>query len=254
MEGGALRDWCGSVCRVCAAVLVVVVGLGLGGCAGNGERALESDRVQGLYDAGRYEQAATIARQAKQDARGIQEDTLALMEGLSLHELGRVQQSREILEPLARTGRSDIAGRAAVALGVQAERRGDTESARSMFRLASRKLDGHDRARAERHVRRLERTISPAARNARARASGTEPGVYTVQLGLFSEHGNALRRKHETRDVAGRFGLASARIEPVHTRDGRRLYAVRLGSFPSRSAAEIVSESVEGDSLVRALQ
>jgi tetratricopeptide (TPR) repeat protein len=256
----------------------------LPGCAGSQtttSRAGDAPGFVALYESGQYQAAYDKASVAAQSPNTRNRDEAALVAGLSAQALGKNADAVRWLTPLRLNADGNIAGRSSAALGLMSRERGDHESAAQYLALAARKLTGDERARAWMYA---GDSYSALARGADARdaydkaaqsvgedaalramigdrQSGKAPATpqplgttasptsakastLTVQIGAYA----SLKTAKEQVQTLSRKGKA-ARIVQIG-KGGKTLYAVRVGTFTSRAAAESVRKSIGGGAMI----
>lgn len=272
-----------------AASLVTLVLLA-GGCSSNrprndapsGQRTTQQARENyvTLYARGEYADAYEGAVAAAGSLSGPKRDEASLIAGLSSHALNRNAEAVRWLAPLENRNDSQLAGKASATMGLIAQERGEHETAARLLSKAAARLDGDEAARAAmyagdsfrqmgqtqqaeesyQNARRLVvsdadlrvmigdrlagKAASPRPSSATA-AKGATPRntMLTVQLGAFS---NLETAQKEAQKVASR---ANVRIVPILS-GGKRLYAVRVGQFSNRDAAETIRKQIGGKAVV----
>lgn len=255
--------------RAVGAAAALAVAL-IGGCASNAPAVTgDEPTFTASYAEGRYEQAYRTAATAAAYPGGANAEA-GLIAGLSAHALNRPDEARRWLEPLVGHADPSVSGRASAALGLIAQNRGEHQRAATLLADAAGRLGGNQGARAALYAgdsyaalgqadearRQYERAGAmvtndtalqsvvsgrlaggkPPA-NGDAAAAPAASGPYSIQLGAFSspDRANALARQAQTR--ADATGLGQVRIFQDRDRLGRVLNFVRVGYFPSRTAA-----------------
>jgi tetratricopeptide (TPR) repeat protein len=232
-----------------------------------------------LFRTGQYSASYESAVAAAVKGRAAEREKAALIAGLSAHALDRNAEAARWLKPLQESRDATIAGKALVTLGLVAQERGEHNDAAAMLSLASTKLQGDEAGRAAMYAGDSYRALGSKSKadelyakaqqlastdgqlrvlaGDRLRGIAPGPGVigratsssplvvpgttprYTVQAGAYEE----LRRaQREAQKLSSRFAV---RVVPI--RKGRStLYAVRVGMFSSRDAADVVRKQVGG--------
>jgi len=200
------------------------------------------------YAEGRYESALVSARRDAARTHGAKRDRAQLTAGLAAHALGRHGEAIDWLAPLASNDDPEIAGRACAALGLIARDRGMHSEAQRYFVLAADHLSGLDGDRAAALAGQMRRSSSGASQihGVAARRPGAVGGLYTVQIGAFSERRNAEQAASDLRRRTLGAGLGSPRIAPTSDRQGSLLYLVQVGQFADRHQAEVAARSIGG--------
>lgn len=236
-------------CRLAAHLTSLCVFIALAsGCASS-----RSTRFVRDYNAGRHAMAYRGATDAATTSIGADREEAALIAGLSAHALADTINASTWLTPLLQSPDRSIASRAAAALGLIAQDRGDHERAASLLNQASLSLSGDDAAQAGLHAGEAFTELGQrdAAHRAYQRAFGQaqDPKLkqtltdrlnnrrFTIQLGAFADRRNADRVAHEHAAVTSGLGLGVPRIVQT-TENGRTLYLVQAGSFRTQSDAE----------------
>ncbi len=190
------------------------------------------------YEAGLYASAFTKATREAEDSSGSRRERAALIAGMSAHALDRNDEAERWVGPLTASQDREIAGRASATLGLIEQKRGRHARAVQLLQDAAGKLSGDEAARA-----RAAAAISSRAMEGGSVASlpSATPrgslGPYTLQLGAFSNRGNADGMARTAGDAARRAGLGEPQVTIDQDSKGRSLWVVRVGSFPSRAAA-----------------
>ncbi|MEL6497841.1 MAG: SPOR domain-containing protein [Planctomycetota bacterium] len=202
-------------------------------------------RYQRAFRRGDFATAAKLASQApRRDARA------RLIEGMSRAELGERDRAAVLLRPLLRSSDADIKGRAAATLGLIELAGGNRGEASRLLQLAADHLDGNDQAWALRYADQARDTIGRPEAGARSVPSlPSAAGDYEIQFGSFSTEARAQRHAQAVTRLTRTTGLDLPRVESVQ-RGGRTLYAVRVGSFGSRSAAADAASRLQTDTAV----
>lgn len=208
-----------------------------------------------LYQSGAFSEAFTAAKAVPATAHGSER----LIAGMSLAALGRGEEAKVWLKPLAASSDKNIRGRAEATLGlIYAEEKQHAEAAR-LLQSASDDLAGPMKGWAAHYGAqefgfagdnmRAERLRSVAQLRGPEAPQEVSSGQYTVQLGSFSSRSLAQSRVRATSSSAQRAGLDLPRVEVTIAGD-RPLYAVRVGRFETPSDAREASESFPGDTAV----
>jgi tetratricopeptide (TPR) repeat protein len=242
--------------------------------------AFEEKRYSDAYD-----QAVEVA--TKQ--RGTTQQQAQLIAGLSAQAMNRNADAVRWLSPLRTSSDTVIAGRAHAAMGLIAQERGGHDEASQSLLIASQKLPADEGARAALYAGDSLRTLGKAqeAQAAYERAQAlvqTDSGLrmmigdrlrggtptmvatrasvpsrlgvttlpeaaggpfLTVQVGAFAHESTA--RLHSAR-LASKYNV---RVVPI-SRNGQRLFAVRVGQFSSRSTADALRKEIGGAAIVTA--
>lgn len=231
-----------------------------------------------------YEQAVQVATQQ----RGSTQQQAALIAGLSAQAMNRNADAVRWLAPLRTSSDRVIAGQAHAAMGLIAQERGGHDEASQALMIASQKLTGDEAARAALYAGDSYRTMGKAneAQGAYERAQSlvqtdsglrmmigdrlrggtptmvaTRPSVpsvvgaprgtvdsagsevLTVQVGAYVYESAA---QNQVRRLASKYNV---RVVPI-LRNGKRMWAVRVGLFSSRSTAEALRKELGGTAIV----
>jgi tetratricopeptide (TPR) repeat protein len=230
-----------------------------------------------LYETGQYGAAYEQASREAEKLTGVPRDEAALIAGLSAHALNKNAEATRWLRSLSNSRDAVLAGKSNAALGLIAQERAEHEQAAQHLAIAGEKLPGDEGARACMYSgdsltalgRRDEATaaytraqeqvkddaglrimigdrlrgIVPTKVAAAPTAPPVAPSSLTVQVGAW---GNMTTAQRQAQKLAG---TSQVRIIPI-LKDGRRLYAVRVGRFSSREAAEQVKNAIGGTAVV----
>ena len=260
---------------------VIVLGI-LPGCASRGPSPTRLTYIQ-MFETGQYANAYGASAAAADKASGTTRNEAALVAGLSAQALNRNAEAVRWLRPLAASPDPTLAGKSNAALGLIAAERGEHEEAARMLTIAGEKLAGDESARASMYAgdswgslgqrenataaytHAQQRVTSDdglrimigdrlrAGPNAPATTTATAPigaipsrgPTLTVQIGAWTSLSTARRQAQKVARTA------NVRIVPI-LKDNKRLYAVRVGKFSSREAAEQVKGIVGGSAVVTA--
>lgn len=263
--------------RSSAVVFAMFAMLALAGCSSSptSTKSGSGDYVA-QYASGQYSDAYNNAVQAAGTLRGSKRDQAALTAGLSAHALNRDAEAIRWLAPLENNSDPGVAGKSSATLGLIAQGRGEHETAARLLTKASNKLTGDESARAamyagdsyralnnpseaSRMYKQAEQRLASDANlrmmlTERQRGGGAVAGGgagsssgtrdLTVQVGAFRDRATADR---EAKALAQR-GV-TARVVPLQ-RDGQQLWAVRVGKFTNRTAAENIRKTVGGKAVI----
>jgi len=79
----------------------------------------------------------------------------------------------------------------------------------------------------------------PSAKSSTPKTDGKGSGKgHTIQCGAYPQESQARRRAKDIADEAKKAGLPAPKVTRVTGRDGKRLWIVSIGSFPTREAAK----------------
>lgn len=245
------------ISRTLSALLAVIPSLALSvGCqSSRSAHASGNPTYITLYRTGAYNEAFEAAKAVPATAHGSER----LIAGMSLAAMGRGEEAKVWLKPLAASTDKNIRGRAEATLGlIYAEEKQHAEAAR-LLKSASDDLAGPMKGWAAHYgaqefgfagdnmragqLRTVAELRGPEA------VAGTPSGQYTVQLGSFSSRSLAQSRVRATTTSAQRAGLDLPRVEVTIAGD-RPLYAVRVGRFETPADAREASQSFPGDTAV----
>lgn len=246
----------------------------LGACSSS-QKAPQADYRE-LYNQHQYAEAYKAALQAETEGSSVQKEQAALIAGLSAAALGKNDEAQKILRPLLSSGDQTVSGKAAAQLGLIAYQEDRHAEASDLLTQASSKLTGDEAARASLYagdaLRAQGRSSEARASYERAQsqvqndstlkvlisdrlaavtgnqAVGTGP--YTVQLGAFSSFQRAQVQADRYRTRAQSAGFPSPRIVQTTSQKGAKVYAVRVGRFQNRGAAEVVQRKLGADAQI----
>ncbi|MBS0191734.1 MAG: SPOR domain-containing protein [Phycisphaerales bacterium] len=268
-----MKVWTPKSCTVGLAIAVSLA-IFLGGCSSS-QKAGQADYKE-LYNQHRYADAYKAALEAQTEGSTVQKEQAALIAGLSAAALGKDDEAERILRPLTKSGDKSISGRAEAQLGLIAYEHDRHAEASELLTDAAGKLSGDEAARASLYAGdalRAQGRISDAkASYERAQTqvqndstlkvlisdrlaavsgqqrSGT--GQFTVQLGAFSSFQRAQVQADRYRVRAQAAGMSTPRIVQTTNTQGAKVYAVRVGRFASRSAAETAQKALGSEAKV----
>ena len=194
---------------------------------------------------GDYRDAARLASQTPR-----RDERARLIEGMARAELGETERSMALLRPLLRSSDDPIRGRAAATLGLIEQSRGNAAESSRLLEIAADLLTGSDSDWAARYAAQ-SRDSRPGAAASRPIAANAAAalGDYEIQFGSFSTQARAQRHAQAVTRLTRTTGLDAPRVESVQ-RGGRTLYAVRAGSFGTRSAAVDVASRLNTDTAI----
>lgn len=275
----------GHVRPFAATLCLFLFTLAVPGCSGSGGKAGSGSggaalNYQQAYAQGQYARAYDDASRVASNKRAKDRDQAALIAGLSARSLDRISDAERWLRPLLTNADPTIQGRAAAAMGLMASDAGRHEEAARLLDQASRKLRGDDAARAAMYAGDSQWTLNRSA-DARAswtrarelvvqdgalraiindRLSGQAPqplkpgpvtgaprpgaGRFTIQAGAYQSIRDAQARANQLSN----FG--ATRVVERFDRNGKRLFAVRVGQFPSADAARQVARQIGSGAFV----
>jgi len=218
------------------------------------------------YDAKDYQASLEMASKDADRSRGSKQDQAALIAGMSAHALKNPTEARKWLTPLTKSEDPVIAGRAAAELGLVEAENGKHEQAVKHFDLASLKLSGNEEAYAEfmagESYTALGRVDMARLSYRRAMTTATDAtlknqiesrlslGGYTLQVGAFADRTNAERAASKVIPTASKLGLEQPRVVPRTGANGRTLFAVQVGSFADKQAADVARNKFGSNAVV----
>ncbi|MFO0830746.1 MAG: SPOR domain-containing protein [Phycisphaerales bacterium] len=262
-----------------AAALLLAATLLAPGCAPRAaNRPAEKLTSVQLFETGQYSAAYEQSTQEAQKLTGTPRAEASLIAGLSAQALNKNAEAVRWLKPLADGTDPVLVGKSNAALGLIAQERGEHEAAARHLLIAGEKLQGdeaarssmyagdslnalgkHDDAkaaytRAQQQVAndsglrimigdRLRGVVPGKVAGTASPGSGASPQVLTVQVGAWSNPTTAKRQAEKLTDKS------QVRIVNI-IKNGQRLYAVRVGHFSSREAAEQVRKVIGGSAVV----
>lgn len=250
----------------------------LASCASRGPAAKpENLTYVQLFETGQYTAAYELSSREAEKRTGTPHNEAALIAGLSAQALNKNAESVRWLRPLASGTDPVLVGKSNAALGLIAQERGEHEQASQHLLIAGEKLQGDEAARSSMYagdsLTALGKRDEAVAAYTRAQQQvvndgglrimvgdrlrgvmpskiattpvqpAVAPSSLTVQVGAWS---NMTTAQHQAQKLAG---STQVRIIPI-LKDGRRLYAVRVGRFSSREAAEQVKNAIGGSAVV----
>jgi tetratricopeptide (TPR) repeat protein len=267
-----------------AAVLWVGVGTFLGGCASSQPKTAD---YNAQFASGRYSDAYENASKVASSLHAENRDQAALVAGLSARALGRNQEAKNWLTPLAANADAAIAGKACVALGSIAQEEGRHVEAADYFTRAGSRLPGDDAAHAlmcagdslralhkpqqamakyqeakakvvsDQHLRveigdRLAGGGPPMTAAAAVKPAGpTSPKASTARAGRFTVQTGAYASLNKAKALAKRYqAKGPAKTVALKDHSGRTVYAVQVGRYATRQDAEKVRQAVGNGAIV----
>ncbi|MHC5023399.1 MAG: SPOR domain-containing protein [Planctomycetota bacterium] len=231
------------------AVLVTLV---LAGCESTQSTA-KLDEARQHYGQSHFlaaERAAADAMAGAEDD-GLRHEA-AYLAGLSAYQCGHFVEAEQYLTVASDADDDLVAARADAMLGLIELHRQRPRDAAGRLRDAATRLEGDD-ARRAREFSRLaderggfgESGMYGSAGSSRTPAARpTAGGMYTLQLGAFSEQPRAARVARDASALARRHGLEPVQVVRERDRAGRTLYLVQMGRFASESAADRMSRAL----------
>lgn len=236
-------------CIMSAATVVL-----LGGCEST-PKANGLDRAMADYEASRYHDAHRNAVEAMRTTGAAERAEAAYLAGMSAYRMNNLNEADLRFRAATRSGDRELTGRAQAMLGQIRLDQGRPRDAAEYFEAAADALTGEDARQAARHAafahqeagnenaaRRWDRrgpTVTPTS------ASSSEArGLFTLQVGAFTERQRAEQAAMLAESFAQRAGDDQVRIVPSTDRRGRRLYFVQFGSFETRSSAAAARDRI----------
>ena len=226
---------------IAGACLSVLSGVVAAGCGGPGKAAVDPVVA---YQHGDYAEALAAAKEAGKKAEGPEKERAQLLAGLSEYALKRPDQASTYLLPLLDSQNPEVAGTAAWTLGSIAFDKGNNAKAVGLLETAAGKLKGDDAARAlslQADASAKLNTPAPVGRLlGYPPSAAVPPGTrYVIQLGAFGDRRKADQLAASAVPAVQQAGFASPRVEQRRDRtSGQGVYAVRVGDYASRPAAE----------------
>jgi len=261
-------------CRSIVAALALGLIASLGGCS-SAQTGSKGDYVKD-YESGRYTEAYDAASKQATQGPAAKRDQAALIAGLSAQALNRDDEAVKYLSQAVENPDPKICGEAGAALGLIASERGDHLEAAEQLAKAGGRLQGDNAARAYMYsgdaYKSLGKTTEAKAmwslaqtkvekdaglrvmigdRLAAASKPPTPPPAtakgpvrFTVQVGAFSSYTNAQQQLARFR------AYGSPRVVEITDKQGRKLFAVRVGSFATRPEADQVKNNIGKEAVI----
>lgn len=238
--------------RSLAVTCALVLALTLSACGG--ARPQEQQEMIDAYRAGRYQESLAKAEHVAAHSSGIERDRAALIAGQSAHATGARTIAEKWLMPLTSHADTEINGNANATLGLMNFNLRNYGSAAVMLSAAASRLTGDDAARSAMYAgdcyEQLGQTIKARNSMQQAMTLAQDPGLkrsiqdrlvqgpYVVQLGALSKRDAADKLARQHAPAAIRAGLPAPKVVASAAQAGATLWAVQVGPFPSRPAAE----------------
>ncbi|MFO0894803.1 MAG: SPOR domain-containing protein [Phycisphaerales bacterium] len=217
----------------------------------------ELDEAVAAYRAGSYrdafERARTVGRQA---STPMLREQAAWVAGLSAYQSGDLNEAERQFMIGERSTDRQLAGECKVMLGDIRVRQNRMRDASDCYRAAASLLEGEDRRKALANAD-LAMAQAQSGRGGSAVPSGGgsgagaataggstdvaaagETGSFTLQAGAYGSESNARKRASEIAATTRSAGLGDPRVVSTRDSKGRPLWAVQVGSFPSRKGAD----------------
>jgi tetratricopeptide (TPR) repeat protein len=243
------------------ALALAMLALLLGGCA---VPQAKGGDYNALFAQHRYSESYDEAAKVGGSMHSLHRDQASLIAGLSARALDRSADATRWLTPIANNADPNIAGQASAALGSIAQEEGRHLDASRLFLTAGSKLKGDDAAHAFMYagdsLRALNKPADAKAAWEKAltlvvnesdvkvaigdRLSGGGPkfsppgsspggtGKFTIQTGAFA---TLQKAQKEASKFASK---VTTRTVPIRDKAGRTLYAVQVGRYATKQAAE----------------
>ena len=279
MQRSRMEQWT----TIPATIVAVVLAIASVGCSTSKSNSASTDQrsYTQLYEAREYSRAYTAANKAAESAAGVEKERAQLVAGLSADRMDRHTEAEHLLEPLLKSEDYRVAGTAAATLGLNAQSKGQHNQAADLLTKAAEKLTGDDKAHAAMYAGdsylALSRTSDAKASYALASSVAkdsalrseisnrlanlkppTQPpvvgggsGAFTIQLGSYAEFARANTQAAASRSKVVTAGLPNPRIVQT-SKDGKVMYAVRVGRFNTRDDAERARSRLGRDGFVMA--
>lgn len=242
-----------------ASTVALLAVVSVAGCAasGSGGGGSMSDATN-AYNAAEYGRSLGLARAAASKSDGLGRDQARYLEGLSLLQLGRVDEAVAPLTDASDAANRALAADARISLGTALVRRGDLAGAADAYRRAATILDGAEKVRAleveaDCRSRLAEMNAPKAAAVAAAPAAPApvpssptarivngveiEPVRFAIQAGAFQDRAKALELAGQLVPQVALQKLSPPRVIEKPRPDGTSVHVVQFGSFPNRAVA-----------------
>lgn len=244
--------------RTAAAALLTAAGLLVAAC-GPEPTTNDLDRAMKALDASRYDESARLAKAAQaasSDMRTRQE--AALVAGCAEYELARWDDAKASLAVAAKSADARVSGRAMAMQGAVAVNQQRWDDAARLYGQAADRLVGPDAARAREQAADARQmaeagrrpAVTPPPMGPAATAGGKPPsapapdaGRWTIVAGTFTSETAARQRATTIADEAKRAGLTTPKVVQSSI-DGRRIWMVEVGTFDSRTKAEVAKKKI----------
>ncbi len=215
------------------------------------------------YEEGKYEASLAQGQSLAHSANTSEAQEGALIAAMSAFQLGRTDEAERFALQAKGSTEPQVAGGALVLLGNIRLRQHRSIDAADCFERAAVMLPSEDAARA----RATAAQLTSATRVASAVPAAVQIAVpttvsvdvtppppapkpttatsvadrsFTIRAGSYSTQAAAKSRAKSLAKDLQRAKLAPARVELIHTVKGEDLFAVRIGSWPTRAEAEQV--------------
>lgn len=196
----------------------------------------------------RYEDAQRWLNQVKDSpSRQVSGHALATL-GLIDQEYGREASAAELLSRGGAKLGSDDAARAYLFAGDSYARLGQKESATEVWEKARLLVKYDSNLRTTIGARLAGGQVPNGTSGAVTTVTGSGTGTgrkpaagaggWTLQAGAFSTLSRAVDRSKQLAPVTAKAGLAAPRAVMIRDKAGKVMYAVRIGNYPSKQAAD----------------
>lgn len=221
------------------------------------------------YEEGRYQQSLDQGKQLAASQSGTPSQQAALVAAMSAYKLSRLDVAREFALKASGCADSATAGGAMVLLGDIALAEHDPQHAVEWFDKAAGKLPPEDAAHARDCATRARSLIESVKRAQVAAIPDPEPSIedakpatvpaptikgtpktpaqaatgqrsFTIRAGSYTSREAANKRVRALASDTKRANAPNARVDEIHTPKGEELFAVRIGTWPTRGEAEKV--------------
>lgn len=237
---------------------------------------------EALYEHREYKKAYDEAVAAAGGTTGKERDRAALTAGLAAAALEppREADAERWLTPLVQNPDNRLSGVSSATLGMFAQRKSRHAQAVELLTNSVNKLGGEEKARAAMFCGDSLQALGKAAeaksmydtaaslpvvdrllrqqidaRVATAQNPGkTSDGVgtFTLQLGAFSDFQKAMAESARLQPKTQSAGLPNPRVVRTTGKDGKTLYVVRVGRFPTRAEGETARNKLGQSGVVMA--
>lgn len=240
--------------RRCLVMLWCLAGVGvLLGCETTGRTRL--DRADLAYRRGDYHMAYREAQHAMRSSQGAVRSEAAYMAAMSAYRLKDNSSAVHYLKQASNSMDSRLRGDALAMLGVIYAEQGKYQESVGVLLEAGRRLPaGQDRANAYYYAAKSQQKMgrwSAAKENLRLAHNisrdetfrgrvGQELNVeaFTLQIGAFTDHGNAQRAAENLATRASALRLGPPRLVPAKDAQQRQLTLVQVGRFSTYDQAQ----------------
>lgn len=229
--------------------LILTLTLLAGGCKSRSNELSYTQAYEQKLYAEAYDKAKPIAQDPKQKDR----EKAALIAGMSAYSLKRPDEAKTLLTPLRSSLDKDVSSRSLATLGLIAKDQGRHSEAAVLLKESSANLDGDDAAKAKLYAGDSLRKIGlegqardeyrqgaseaddPALKQALSDRS--RPVKYVVQAGAYSTRTAADKQAKALLQPALKYRQPIPIVQEVDS-GGRKLFAVQMGPYSSRAAAQ----------------